>query len=453
MSNKRKIIYLLKLKYINMFWRLCSFLLVFMMCLVTPAFAVEMEDVAHHAENYNEDSKKKQGILGKIKLIAKGFKLVNEAKEAEKESEKKKNETIEEKKETDEEVFKAHYQKINYKKELLKYRNRNTTSNDTNSTDNSTVTNSTNIPMTPITPQPCIYHIDKIIIFLTNQGYTVSYTQNNLIDNSLIGNIVQIIDNNGYIRYVQVTKVNSEGMTINTGSNEVFYSLDEFTKAYTGINLKTSENLNTVLNSINSKEKDDLNQENIKAHQIHDKARKKVIMWGVLIGVAVILIIVGAILCVTYGSQLIQAAANSKYTLEEALGIIDKDNLDDSDSVIMMKNSDESYMFDLKRDYAAMGIKMTVLTIPQMILYVASLNVVQVILCVVGLALVLMGIGLIIAGIIKTVRNGKKWHAANVIINRNKKDAKDLNKWISANSNITLPENMTKNNITNIPSI
>ena len=91
-----------------------------------------------------------------------------------------------------------------------------------------------------------------------------------------------------------------------------------------------------------------------------------------------------------------------------------------------------------------LGITVTSLAVPEIVLNVASQNWIQVILCIVGLIMVLCGIGVLIAGIIKTVQNGIKWHRANLVTKRNKKDINNLKEWISIN-NTNILQNTTKN--------
>ena len=55
---------------------------------IIPSFAVQMEQVADDAKDYNDESHKKMGFFGKIKFTVKGFHLITEAKNAEKDSKK-----------------------------------------------------------------------------------------------------------------------------------------------------------------------------------------------------------------------------------------------------------------------------------------------------------------------------------------------------------------------------
>ena len=59
---------------------------VFLVISITPACAVKMGDVADDASKYNMESKQKRGFFAKIKFMVKGFKLIDEAKNAEKDS-------------------------------------------------------------------------------------------------------------------------------------------------------------------------------------------------------------------------------------------------------------------------------------------------------------------------------------------------------------------------------
>jgi len=55
---------------------------------LTPSFAVQMEQVANDASSYEKESHEKKGFFGKIKFMVKGFDLIDEAKEAERDSKK-----------------------------------------------------------------------------------------------------------------------------------------------------------------------------------------------------------------------------------------------------------------------------------------------------------------------------------------------------------------------------
>ena len=59
---------------------------IFLIISITPACAVKMGDVADEASKYNMESKQKKGFYAKIKFMAKGFKLIDKAKIAEKDS-------------------------------------------------------------------------------------------------------------------------------------------------------------------------------------------------------------------------------------------------------------------------------------------------------------------------------------------------------------------------------
>ena len=450
--------------------KVCACLLIFLVVMITPACAVEMEDVAHQAEKYNEESKKKHGFFGKIKLIAKGFKLVDTSKKAEKESEKKKKE-LQGENGTDGDLFRKNEEKILDNKNLLKYRNRGKAVNNTDTSNPSS--NSTNgtlvVPSLSIIPQACVTHIDGIIKFLVGQGLQVSYTQNNGIDSSLIGKIVQIIDPNGNIHYVQILSLTNTSVIMNTGTGNREYSLDEFTKSFTGITIKTNNDPQNILEQINNKEQTDLNQAQTQAQTIHDKARNQVIQWGILIGVSVVLIILGVILTMVFGSQLIASAkAAPKYaarytSVEAEEGILNEVNNDVNRPKMTGRSTLENvlrHLYEVKNQegitlfgdpinefiscYAYMGVEITVLTAAQLVIYVTTQNWVKVVLCIVGLILVLAGIGLLIGGIIKTVKNALKWHRANLVTQRNKKDINNLKEWISIN-NTNILQNTTKN--------
>ena len=439
--------------------------------MLTPAFAVEMEEVAHHAEDYNKESKEKKSFFGKIKFLAKGYKLLKEAEELEKQSEEKNKELQGKKKDnTQESLFETHNKKIIEQNRLLKYQNNKKTVTSLNS-NNTTNSSNVNYSVSEAPPE-CADDANNIIHFLTNMGIQPTLEQHNTIDTSLMNDLIQIIDPKGHIRYAKITNITLEGknpgITINTGNNEHFYSIPEFQKAYTGINLKLDKNNNTnqILNHITSKQKNDLNQEKNEAKNIHDKSRTQVIIWGILIGIGIILLIIGTILTLFYGTQLIQTAQNApKYTIEASQEYMAEMNSEKSlkgRPLVTQEKLDSQTLNainDLKmlgpdaldefitRNFA-LGLFISAITLPKLVLYVASQNWIQVILCAVGLILALVGIGLIITGTIKTIMNSIIWYNINVVTNRNKIDSKDLDEWLKHYNALNNTSNSTPTNIT-----
>ena len=397
------------------------------------------------------------------------------AKKAEKESEKKKKE-VKGENGTDGDLFRKNEEKILDRKNLLKYRNRGKAVNNTDTSNPSS--NSTNstlvVPSLSIIPQSCITHIDGIIKFLVGQGLQVSYTQNNDINSSLIGKIVQIIDPNGNIHYVQILSLTNTSVIMNSGTGDKEYSLDEFTKSFTGITIKTNNDPQNILEQINNKEQTDLNQEKTQAQTIHDKAKNQVIEWSVIIGLAIILITIGVILAVTFGAQIIQSLKTAEKYITEIKDpaafernvetTLEKYNAEgktlefrgEFDQPESLKDCFQEHMKaidqgEVKEDinmgisrFINLGITVIALTVPEIALNVASQNWIKIVVCVVGLIMVLCGIGLLIGGIIKTVKNGIKWHRANLVTKRNKKDINNLKEWISIN-NTNILQNTTKN--------
>jgi len=323
-------------------------------------------------------------------------------------------------------VFKASNQKILDKKELLEYlKNKQSPSN-------GTILNTTS--QNPIsTPQSCLNHIDNIVNFSIGQSIQASYTQNNILDSSIIGQIAQIIDPDGNIRYVQITNINSSSglVTVNTGSGEKEYTLDEFTTAFTGILLKTNTTPDTILNTILTKEKNDLNQENNKAQTIHNKAKNKIILWAVLMSVALILLVIGAIMAVYFGYSIVQSITNPKITY-------------DLESVYWDEHGYRNYIGEtgltsyqlraLMAELTRLGFKLEAGSITETSVNIFAQNWVQVVLCIVGLILALLGIGLLIAGIIQTVRNSLKIRMTNIVLRRNQEDSKNFEGWLAVNN-------------------
>lgn len=462
--------------------KLLVFFVILLVVMITPAFAVEMEEVAHDAEKYNAESKKNQSFFGKIKLIAKGFKLISRAKEAEKESEKKKEGIEGGVDAKDDDLFKKHKQHILNQKELINYRNSKNRviveGIDNNSSSNSTNTNSSDVILTvPTPPRVCVEDIYSFIKLLDFLGIHLLLEEYNRIDNSLSDKLVQIVDSRGYLHYVQVINVvldgENPGITVNTGSNRVFYTLSEFQTAYTGLKLNLDENSNPseVLDYIVSKQKDDLSQEKNEAYDIHDKAVKQLFLCGIFMSIAVVLIVVGVILTLVLGTGLIAAAQEAETgvieftdvakkdeflatanlnreqisgrpetTLKDALRDI-KRNLKMAEDPKVKCGDREEFARVLRESYAAQGAELVILAGLPLALHLATQNWLQIILSVVGIILIVVGVALLIAGLVKLVKNGVICYNVNTLIAENRYDSENLREVLDYNStgNTTTP--------------
>jgi hypothetical protein len=327
-----------------------AFFSIFLIVSLTPAFAVKMGDVADDAKNYEIESHKKKGFFGKIHFLVKGFKLVKTAENAQKGSnpqdgndkvdnyESVLNGTLnsfcqahnllifKNSKAKTIEILKT--QKTNTDRNIKKINGiknfTNTTNNIKNSTNTMNNTNNTVNNSTPNFEIPDYCHVDVKIIMdrLAEQGIKTSITIQPEISKALEGKIVQIIDNEGYLRYVMVENITDSQVTIlKNNNNTKNMSIGEFKAAYTGIILESSSGTEVLAKIVEIQEILLQKQKNT-ANQLKDDIKSKLIIWSILAGVSILLIIIGALIGIFFAKAIsnnvtAQATANVEVTCEQ----------------------------------------------------------------------------------------------------------------------------------------
>jgi hypothetical protein len=292
---------------------------------LTPAFAVEMEQVANEAESFQKESIQKMGFFSKIKFIAEGFKLIEKAKKAQKEAEKDNSSGSEIDMENAYDNMRTTYgtseetrmKLLDYRKGKILHKDSIIPCKDT-SPDNNTENNQTDIKNSPSSrgtvvlpsdfranpPNDCLNDASKIIAILAKTGINLYIEHNQEISSDLKGHYAQLIDEKGYIRYVYVNGVNSSEVKMIDGDNkEIIMGLEEFKKDYTGIILTqtTNETSETVIKIIKNSQRQDITTKTENAQEINDNAEIKYMASLVKMKLGLILVIMGIFLAVHLG--------------------------------------------------------------------------------------------------------------------------------------------------------
>lgn len=417
---------------------------------LTPAFAVQMEQVANDASAYEKESHEKKGFFGKIKFMAKGFALIDEAKTAEKDS---KNDDVQ-KQTTPSDT--SNYEAIwNENKlpqqqiqKLLSYKNSkktetgSKTGNNTNTTSGNTTRNTT----TEI-PQECYENAQNIVTQLTAMNFTVTQSSQQSVSNLLVGKIVQIIDDNGHLRYLYVKNMDKNKLTLITNNNtEITMKMEEFKKAYTGVVLVigSSETPKTIVTKINEIQKNKIQTDIQNVQKLKDKSKTNTIIGTILTGVGLVLLILAVIIAIIYSKVTATPVANNaantvslaneQFTVTtEAQSNISKEELIKTTERLLSNipgssvETSEYYVAIL----ASMGIILTPLIIGELAVNSGANNWVGVVLGIVGLILLICGLGLIIAGLIIGIINVCKWLKYNAILEDLKYEDEHMDKWLN----------------------
>ncbi len=460
---------------------------------LTPAFAVQMEQVANEAQQYNEQSQKKMGFFSKIKFMAKGYKLIDKAKNA-------KNESNNENKSSDGEEYTKLWNQDQLNKlqqqKLLNFRNNDkklffnskTNRSSVNNTNDTNATNDTSkqTVVTPNTSEICPeLHTDaqNMIQTLHESGIEVCQSVQTDIDTwTLKGNIVQLIDENGDIRYVYVEMISSDSKEVKllTDENkELTMSLDEFKKDYTGIMLSVTSNDDhkTVMGKIIQIQKSNLETEKNDVLLAKKNAKSGIILASILIGVGLILAVVGILLATfmgkTLGAKVSEAIGKSpaeyiqagefrfsmplktllEWNLEpRAEGIPAFETIMSFAKVCIMDNPGNMYEASVSviNLLAQQGVYVTFWSVSEVATHVLAQNWLKVIICIVGLIIALVGIGLMIYAIYTLICHVMDILSTNEELNTIEGKINDLNDWINRSevtpiipqngSNITLNE-------------
>lgn len=108
------------------FWYFCMFFTIFLVLSLTPAMAVELDEVANDAQKYNEESKAEMGFWAKLSFMGKGFKLISKAEQAQSEAETKKEASTDDRSTNQkyDDIWNTQIKKEEQTQELLKFRNK-----------------------------------------------------------------------------------------------------------------------------------------------------------------------------------------------------------------------------------------------------------------------------------------------------------------------------------------
>lgn len=457
--------------------------LVVVMVNLTPSFAVQMEQVANDASAYEQESHEKKGFFGKIKFMVKGFALIDEAKEAEKDS---KNNDVQ--KQTNQSDARNNYEAMwNENKlpqqqiqKLLDFRNSKKTqavvSKTTNNT-NSTVNNTTSNTTTEI-PQECIENAQSIVTQLTVMNFTVTQTSEQSVSNVLVGKIVQIIDDKGHLRYLYVKKMDKSKLTLITNNNtEITMKMDEFKKSYTGMILVIggSGDPNTIVTQINEIQKNKIQTDIQNVQKLKDKSKTNTIIGIILAGVGLVLLILAVLIAIIYSkaaaTPVVNNAANTvtvqgqqfTVTTEESflpnmnsypgrLLVTQESLISGTQGMVDMMATYNYAIFSVIYSLAIVGIILTPLAGGELATNVSSNNWVGVVLGIVGLILLVCGIGLIIAGLVLGALNVISWLKYRSILDGLNYENADMENWLNrTNLEINNKTNNKTVNLNNTP--
>ena len=486
---------------------------------ITPACAVKMGDVGDDATKYNMESKNRKGFFAKIKFIAKGFKLIDKAKSAEKESKNNINNT------SDgngyESKWKQNQIEQQIQQKLLYYRNskenidintiNNTSTGNTicNNTNITNVTNNNSIVRCNITltiPWECEAGAENIIRELGLQhNITLLKKTESDINKNLKGNIVQIIDERGHIRYLDVKSFDNNTVTLVSYNNKEFImSIDYFKKAFTGFVLLDNnfENHYQLVDNINKLQKNQILKETEDAHELKDKAQTNTIINGILTGLGLVLFIIGITLAIIYSkpasteaelqmtelgneisneldSEVSSSSSSSpnvdwdpyygyqpappsgggtpELILEPEPTFSTQSSLNSSNQAInnysaitlspglQFKLNSQKIKYSLSMGVGGVSTIMAVIALVELIINASSNTWLRIILGIVGLILILVGTAFMIYGIINGFDSVGNLITSNALLKKLKNDNKDMNDWlkIGSHNNDTLAD---KNN-------
>jgi hypothetical protein len=448
--------------------------IIFLVISLTPTFAVQMEQVANDAKNYDIESKQKKGFFAKIKFMVKGYSLVNKAKESQKESAKgnKKSSNNDQY----DEIWKQDKLSKIQEQKLLNFRNNEKNILTVSLTDKSIINNTNrtdNQTSDIVLPQECDQDAQNMIEQLKLMGIEVSKTVQTEINPELAGNIVQIIDENGQIRYayIETISLNSDSrVTLITDNNKkLVMTLDDFKKSFKGIVLTMGleQNPKTVMGKIIEIQKNNLETDKNKTLKAKEKAKTNIIITSILIGVGVILVIVGILIATYFGKQLItqanqQAARAGSLTAsvdnpaswaadKGAYGAEyynDQFALDQARTVFKDGFAVGAGFGELMTILGVMGITVSFIITLEIIGHVACQNWVKVILCVVGLIIALVGLVLMGFSICALIHNIMSIHDTNEALKEIDNKNNYLENWL--NKSEILPEITEKDSTINI---
>jgi hypothetical protein len=432
----------------NMRW-ICVLFFIVVVVNIIPSFAVQMGQVADDAKDYNDESHKKMGFFGKIKFTVKGFHLISEAKKSEKDS---KNDDKQKTDQSDASNYDAKWNKNKEQqtKNLLAFKNAkkteiasipgNITGNDTNNKTSNT----------SAIPEECFIDANNIITQLTTLNITLSLSTEQSVSNTLTGKIVQIIDNNGHLRYLYIKNMDENKLTLITNDEkEITMEMDEFKKTYTGIVLSNGNltDFKFTINKINELQKVNIQKDTGNVQKLKKEAKTYTIIGSILTGVGVLLLILAVLIAIIYSKaaaapQAARAADTVTYQGQQ-FEVMTTDDFDQQmqSSMDRVIPATQYYinMGQTMTELAALGFILIPLAASDLAVNVASCNWVNVVLGIVGIILLICGLGLIIAGLVIGIKNVIGWLRYNAILRDLKQDSVDMDTWLNSTNqtNIT----------------
>jgi len=458
---------------------------------LTPAFAIKMDQVANDAQDYNDKSKKKMGFFKKIGFMIKGFKLINEAKSAKNEAENEKQ--VESNKNTYEDMWNNNQLSLKERKALLAFRNSEKTqtikhenheiipsnatlSNNTNSTNTSNKGTTETIKDNFTIPVICHTDAEKLVQKLQEQGITAEKNIQYEITISLKNKMVQLIDENGDIRYAYVENIDLENSnpTVSLITNEnkrIVLSIDEFKKAYTGIVLTPESALNpeTLMNKVIGIQKSYIETEKSETQSLKDRAVRDALRWGIGgIGGGILLLIIGIIIAVYFWSQIVNAVKILAGRNSEMMAkVIDPAKYAQKvggepqamvETLFALKHT-QTYQFSITMaNLAEAGIVVIFQATSGTIVNALAQNWVKVILGIIGIIIILCSLALIGVSTYYLIKSIKKIIASNLVLGSLDLKMENLDKWSnkgdsildspSNGNNITKEDNQTIQNMT-----
>jgi hypothetical protein len=426
--------------------------IVFLVVSLTPAFAVQMEQVANDAKKYDTESKEKKSFFAKIKFMVKGFKLIKKAKSAEKES----NENNQD---SDGDIYETMWNRNQVSKkttqDLLQFRNLEKTT--TNPLNTSNDTNNTNITKKNVTntfnriPAACFTDADILIKLLAKKKVTLTKTTQTEINDQLVGNIVQIIDEKGHIRYLYMKNLTGTDIALVTTDNkEITLTTDEFKKGYTGIILQIKQgNPESIITQINQIQKNQIATDTSNAEKNKAKAKNNMIIGGIVAGVGLVLVVVGVLLAIIFGKSLVssaQSVVTSFNGVEPGLQLSLITNLQKAGISIypgLASSIVASAIAPLITISVALGVEAAIWIIAHSV----SQNWIKLILTVIGAILIIVGFGSVVYGIYLIISNYLNYDTSKESIDRLKKESEDMDEWLKRGDLINGTEISTNSTI------
>ena len=299
-------------------------------------------------------------------------------------------------------------------------------------------------------PEECFTDANNIITQLTELNITLTLSTEQSISNTLTGKIVQIIDNNGHLRYLYVKNMDENKLTLITNDEkEITMEMDEFKKSYTGIILSNGDLIDSkfIINKINELQKDNIQKDTENVQKLKKEAKTNTIIGSILAGVGVVLLILAVLIAIIYSKAVAapQAARTGETVTYQGqqYSIMTTDSFDQEmeSSTNQVIKATQNWIDDgvTIETIASIGVILIPLAASDLAVNVASCNWVNVVLGIVGIILLICGLGLMVAGLVIGIKNVIGWLRYNAILRDLKQDSIDMNSWL----NSTNQTNMT----------